>query len=94
MSANSAVLSVDRLHSVWLAAGVTGQQQHQQQHKQHHGQQQQQQQQQAVDVLGREQLLELLGSKADMALLAILSNGNDYLPAVRGCPKLEELWAR
>jgi hypothetical protein len=85
------VLSVDRLHSVWLAAGVTGQHPHQQQHKQHHGQQQQQQQ---VGVLGREQLLELLGSKADMALLAILSNGNDYLPAVRGCPKLEELWAR
>jgi hypothetical protein len=105
----SAVLSVDRLHSVWLAAGVTGkapqqqgqtQQQQQLGHKQHHGakqqeqQQQQQQQLQQPQQLGQAELIELLGAKADLALLAVLSSGNDYLPAVRYCPKLEELWAR
>jgi hypothetical protein len=101
---SSAVLSVDRLHAVWLAAGVTGKQQQQQQqqlvgHKQHHGRSQHhehdpQQQEQQVLELSHQELLELLGSKADLALLAILSNGNDYLPAVKGCPKLEDLWTR
>jgi hypothetical protein len=107
---SSAVLSVDKLHAVWMAAGVTGKQQQQQRqqqqllgHKQLHGhrpqhghepqQQQQQQQQQGVE-LSHEQLLELLGAKADLALLAILSSGNDYLPAIKGCPKLEDLWTR
>jgi hypothetical protein len=91
----SAVLSVDKLHTVWLAAGVTGKQPRQQQgHKQHHAHTAQGQAQEQQHVLGRQELLELLGSKADLALLAILSNGNDYLPAVRGCSKLDDLWTR
>lgn len=108
---STAVLSVDRLHEVWSAAGMVaghnsrgllgagggggmvaaaggagGSQQ----------QQGQQLQQQLSGVVGGDesQLRCLLGPKADLALLAILSNGNDYLPSVRGCPKLEDLWAR
>ncbi len=27
----------------------------------------------------------LLGVKSDMALFAIIANGNDYLPPIRGC---------
>jgi hypothetical protein len=62
-------------------------------------QQQQQLQQQALAAqqlapLSRQQLLQLLGAKSDLALLAILASGNDYLPAVKGAPKLEQLWTR
>jgi sarcosine oxidase gamma subunit len=58
-----------------------------------------QQQAQALAVqqlapLSRQQLLQLLGAKSDLALLAILASGNDYLPAVKGAAKLEQLWAR
>jgi hypothetical protein len=77
VSGSTAVLSVDRLHSVWLTAGMAGPVQ-------------QQQQQQCSS----EELMRLLGAKADLALLAIISSGNDYLPPVKSVPKLETLWGR
>jgi hypothetical protein len=38
--------------------------------------------------------MQLLRAKSDLALLAILASGNDYLPAMKGAAKLEQLWAR
>jgi hypothetical protein len=49
---------------------------------------------QQLAPLSRQQLMQLLGAKSDLALLAILASGNDYLPAVKGAAKLEQLWAR
>jgi len=44
--------------------------------------------------LSKDVLVRLLGVKADLALLAIMCSGNDYLPAVREAIRLDSLWAR
>lgn len=82
LSPKTAVLSVDKLHQTWLKNGTAG------------IRLTQQQLQQQTQGLSEDLLLRLLGAKADLALLAIMSSGNDYLPAVKGAPKLETLWAR
>jgi hypothetical protein len=49
---------------------------------------------QGQQELSKDVLVRLLGVKADLALLAIMCSGNDYLPAVKDDIRLDALWAR